>query len=110
MKSKLCKLTAALFLMITASVPLRAAEYWEPSTILGSTFERGNGTLFNPYVIHTAQQLANFAYMVYESQDYFENRYIILDNDIVLNDDVIANPSAAKPWMQIGRASCRERV
>ena len=54
MKSKLCKLTAALFLMITAAVPLRAAEYWEPSTILGSTFERGNGTLFNPYVIHTA--------------------------------------------------------
>ena len=60
MKSKLCKLTAALFLMITAAVPLRAAEYWEPSTILGSTFERGNGTLFNPYVIHTAQQLANY--------------------------------------------------
>lgn len=41
--------------------------------------------------------------MVYESQDYFENRYIILDNDIVLNDDVIANPSAAKPWMPIGK-------
>lgn len=103
MKSRLTQLTAAILLVFTAAMPLRAAEYWEPSTHLGSTFERGNGTLFNPYVIHTAQQLANFAYMVYESQDYFENRYIILDNDIVLNDDVMANPSAAKPWMPIGK-------
>lgn len=102
MKSKLSKLAAALLLMIAAAVPLRAAENWEAFP-LGSTFESGSGTRYNPYVIHTAQQLFNFAYMVYESMDYFENCYIILDRDIVLNDDVIANPSAAKAWMPIGK-------
>lgn len=95
MKSKLSKLAAALLFMITAAMPLRAAEKWEAFP-LGSTFESGNGTRYNPYVIHTAQQLFNFAYMVYESMDYFENCYIILDRDIVLNDDVIANPSAIR--------------
>ena len=103
MKSKLCKLTAALFLMITAAVPLRAAEDWYvPSSVPTQVFERGDGSSENPYIISTAQQLANFSYMVYWCYDYYEGKYIALENDIVLNDNLLADQTGAKRWQVIG--------
>ena len=95
---------AVAVLAILAMPQMRGgAESW---TVPGSTpsqvFARGNGSAADPYIIHTAQQLANFAYMVYWCYDYYEGKYIVLDNDIVLNDNVMVNPSGARPWMPIG--------
>lgn len=102
MKAFLREIAVAV-LAILAMPLMRGAESW---TVPGSTpsqvFARGNGSAANPYIINTAQQLANFAYMVYWCYDYYEGKYIVLDNDIVLNDNVMANPSDARPWMPIG--------
>lgn len=90
-------------LAILVMPQMRGAESW---TVPGSTptqvFARGDGSAADPYVIKTAQQLANFAYMVYWCYNYYEDKYIVLDSDIVLNDNVMADPTGARPWMPIG--------
>ncbi|MGN0222538.1 MAG: hypothetical protein ACI4AM_00780, partial [Muribaculaceae bacterium] len=90
-------------LAILAMPPMSGAESWTvPDSYPSQVFARGDGSASDPYVIQTAQQLANFAYMVYWCYDYYEGKYIVLGNDIVLNDNVMADPSGARPWMPIG--------
>ena len=103
MKSRLSKLIAAILIMLIATMPLRAAEDWYvPSSVPTQVFERGDGSSENPYIISTAQQLANFSYMVYWCYDYYEGKYIALENDIVLNDNLLADQTGAKRWQVIG--------
>ena len=94
---------AVAVLAILSIWPMRGAESWSvPGSTPSQVFASGSGSASDPYIINTAQQLANFAYMVYECKDYYEDKYIALGRDIVLNDNVIANPSSAKAWMPIG--------
>ena len=90
-------------LAILVMPQMRGAESWSvPGSTPSQVFASGSGSASDPYIINTAQQLANFAYMVYECKDYYEDKYIALGRDIVLNDNVVDNPSSAKAWMPIG--------
>lgn|GEM_PF-4247102 len=66
----------------------------------------GEGTLNNPYIITTSQQLADFAYMVNNGTSYSGN-YIKLDADIDLNygSTVTAASASYIQWKPIGGAS-----
>lgn len=66
------------------------------------------GTQDDPIRIRTAQQLANFAYMVNEGET-FKGKYILLTDDIVLNEGVMsengfksAGASSFQSWVPIG--------
>ena len=63
----------------------------------------GEGTLNNPYIITTSQQLADFAYMVNNGTSYSGN-YIKLDADIDLNyGSTVTDASASyAQWKPIG--------
>ncbi len=102
MKAFLRGIAVAVLAILTMPL-MRGAESWNvPDSTPSQVFARGNGSAADPYIIRTAQQLANFAYMVYWCYDYYEGKYIVLDNDIVLNYKVMANPTGAHPWMPIG--------
>ncbi len=97
------RVIAVTVLAILTIWPMRGAESWSvPGSTPSQVFASGSGSSSDPYIINTAQQLANFAYMVYECKDYYEGKYIALGCDIVLNYNVMANPSSAKAWMPIG--------
>ena len=61
----------------------------EPSSVwdgsIADVFADGDGSEEDPYRIKTAKQLALFAYLVNDGVD-FSDEYIVLENDIVLND------------------------
>lgn len=63
----------------------------------------GSGTETNPYIIKTAQQLANLSYMVNNGKRY-SKEYFRLDSDIDLNSGlyVTSSSSSAKQWTPIG--------
>lgn len=102
MKASLRGIAVAVLAILTMPL-MRGAESWTvPDSTPSQVFARGSGSSSDPYIINTAQQLANFAYMVYWCYDYYEGKYIALGSDIVLNDNVMANPTGAHPWMPIG--------
>lgn len=102
MKAFLRGIAVAVLAILTMPL-MRGAESWNvPDSTPSQVFARGSGSSSDPYIINTAQQLANFAYMVYWCYDYYEGKYIALGRDIVLNDNVMANPTGARPWMPIG--------
>lgn len=76
----------------------------------GLPYEDGLGTQEAPYIIKTAQQLANLAYSVNSGQK-FTGSYFKLANDIDLNPGVTFDPdneasySAAAAWTPIGAES-----
>ena len=85
-----------------------AADTWsyptkEPDKSLGG----GNGDAYNPYLIKTAQQLADFAYLVNHGND-FKGKHVALAADITLNDitfDDNNEPTKRdnlKMWVNIG--------
>ena len=53
---------------------------------VASSYQKGNGTESNPYVIANGEELAYFSSML-QTEDY-ENIYFLLKNDIVLNDGI----------------------
>ena len=70
-------------------------------------FGGGTGSQSDPYLITSAQELANLAYMVNDGE-YYKGKYFKLTTDITLNDNVLnddgtpntsANPQA---WTPIG--------
>ena len=96
-QSMTCRLLAVLMLILSAPSALMAADSWiyptsEPKTPFGG----GNGMKDTPYLISTAQHLANLAYMVTTKRNSYSGKYFMLLNDIVLNDGVIASGEVKK--------------
>lgn len=64
----------------------------------------GKGTLLDPIVIETAEQLAQFAYLVNEKEQSFADKVVVLANDINLTKTV--NGQRVQ-WIPIGQAYYR---
>ena len=79
---------------------------WSYPTATPTLTWTGEGTLNNPYIITTSQQLADFAYMVNNGTTYSGN-YIKLGADIDLNyGSTVTDASASySQWKPIGGAS-----
>ncbi|MBR1404403.1 MAG: InlB B-repeat-containing protein [Treponema sp.] len=79
---------------------------WTYPTAAPTLTWTGEGTLNNPYVITTSQQLADFAYMVNNGTTYSGN-YITLGADIDLNyGSTVTDASASySQWKPIGGSS-----
>lgn len=79
---------------------------WSYPTATPALTWTGEGTLNNPYVITTSQQLADFAYMVNNGTTYSGN-YITLGADIDLNYGYTVTDASASysQWKPIGGAS-----
>lgn len=99
-------LLACLFCLQTAW----AAESWNyptKETKPDGKFGGGSGTAESPYLIKTAQQLADLAWKVNDGTKY-KGTYFELTNDIVLNDiefgsdNKPTNLNSLKEWKSIG--------
>lgn len=79
--------------MLMALVPQAAwaADDWtHPTGDITNPFGGGKGTKDDPYIISTAQHLANLSHMVnYKDKDY-SGKYFLMTRDIVLNDNVLS--------------------
>lgn len=75
---------------------------WYPSTTPTPSWT-GSGTENNPYVITTAEQLADLAYLVNNGNSY-ATKWFSLGTDIELNEGytVTASNYACKQWTPIG--------
>lgn len=76
----------------------------EPTEICSA----GTGAADDPYQVTAAQQLANIAYLVNETEETFAGKYFILKNDIVLNSGVLTavaggTDGSLRQWTPIGR-------
>lgn len=82
---------------------------WAYSTAEPTEFcSAGTGTADDPYQVTAAQQLANIAYLVNETEETFAGKYFILKNDIVLNSGVLTavaggTDGSLQQWTPIGR-------
>lgn len=76
---------------------------WSYPTSRPQQLWSGSGYSYDPYIIKTAQDLANLAYMVNNSNSY-EYTYFKLDRSIDLNYGISVNAysSNAKEWTSIG--------
>ena len=101
MKKIICMVSVVIATLIAPAM-LRAEQWSVPESTPSQVFASGSGTESNPYIIKTAQQLANFAYMVYWCYDYYEGKYIALDSDIALGDEPEPGTTIKRPWMPIG--------
>ena len=88
-----------------------ASATWNYPTSTPSTpFGGGTGTSANPYIISTAQHLANLAYMV-NNGNSFSGYYFKMINDIILNENVLTEEGSLnsvnfKNWIPIGGQYC----
>lgn len=76
----------------------------EPTEICSA----GTGAADDPYQVTAAQQLANIAYLVNETEETFAGKCFILKNDIVLNSGVLTavaggTAGSLQQWRPIGR-------
>lgn len=100
-----------LLSMLPCALPAAAqgVEAWiyptaEPTEICSA----GTGAADDPYQVTDAQQLANIAYLVNETEETFAGKCFILKNDIVLNSGVLAAAEGGaagslRQWTPIGR-------
>ncbi|MGN0222640.1 MAG: hypothetical protein ACI4AM_01300 [Muribaculaceae bacterium] len=103
------RLLFALLLLTATTLSATAGSWAYPESKPETPFDGGTGTINDPYRIATAQQLANFAWLVNDGED-FEGEYVALTADITLNDIVfyetnhqIAYLNNYTPWVMIGR-------
>ena len=105
-------LLLALSLIFVGTLPSVAdskAESWSyPSSNPGFGSFSGSGTASSPYLIQSAQDLANLAYIVTDDNDDVTGKYFKMTRDIYLNDftvdaerTVTANGDL-KEWTPIG--------
>ncbi|MCI7379780.1 MAG: hypothetical protein MSH66_08425 [Bacteroidales bacterium] len=99
-----------LLSMLLSALPAAAqdVEAWtyptdEPTEICSA----GTGSADDPYQVTDAQQLANIAYLVNETEETFAGKCFILKNDIVLNSGVLAAAEGGaagslRQWTPIG--------
>ncbi len=85
------------------------AEVWSyPSSNPKLTSFSGNGTTSSPYLIQSAQQLANLAYIVTDGNDDVTDKHFKLTCDIYLNDFTVSATGTLtangdlKEWTPIG--------
>lgn len=78
-------------LMVLVPQAAWAADEWtHPTGDIKNPFGGGKGTKDDPYIISTAQHLANLSHMVnYKDKDY-SGEYFLMTRDIVLNDNVLS--------------------
>ncbi|MFW5582984.1 MAG: hypothetical protein ACOCNU_05245 [Bacteroidales bacterium] len=100
-----------LLSMLLSVLPAAAqgVEAWtypaaEPTEICSA----GTGAADDPYQVTAAQQLANIAYLVNETEETFAGKCFILKNDIVLNSGVLTavaggTDGSLQQWTPIGR-------
>ena len=91
MKTKLHLIIMSLVLLFVAggqSICLAADSWSYPESKPSNPFGGGSGRQSDPYIINSAQELANLAYMVNHGTKY-EGKYFRLTTDIVLNDLII---------------------
>ncbi|MCL2283836.1 MAG: hypothetical protein FWC26_11030 [Fibromonadales bacterium] len=87
------KLDSAKKWVYDGSYPKLSADYM--SFDIAYLFESGNGEEDTPYVIKTKRQLTNFAKLVNNGRELFENKYVALGDDITLEGK----------WIPIGTSS-----
>lgn len=99
-----------LLSMLPCALPAAAqgVEAWiyptaEPTEICSA----GTGAADDPYQVTAAQQLANIAYLVNETEETFAGKCFILKNDIVLNSGVLTavaggTDGSLQQWTPIG--------
>ena len=83
MKTKLHLIIMSLFLLFVAggqSVCLAAESWSYPSSKPVTPFGGGKGSKSNPYIISTAQHLANLSWMISNGEDY-KGDYFVMTND-----------------------------
>lgn len=76
---------------------------WYPTSTPASAWESGSGTTNDPYLVVTAQQLANLAYFVNNGISFI-GKYFKLSSDIDLNNgySVYTVSDSYKTWTPIG--------
>lgn len=100
-----------LLSMLLSVLPAAAqgVEAWTYSTAKPTEIcSAGTGAADDPYQVTAAQQLANIAYLVNETEETFAGKCFILKNDIVLNSGVLAavaggTAGSLQQWTPIGR-------
>lgn len=93
MKTQLHLIILCLLLFLAGGgCVIHAAETWSYpyDEAPDGKFGGGTGSQSDPYLISTAQHLADLAYMVNDGEDY-KGKYFAMTNDITLNEDVIAD-------------------
>ncbi len=101
-----------LSFMLLGTLPMVAdskAELWTyPSSNPKLTSFSGNGTASSPYLIQSAQDLANLAYVVTDGNDDVTGKYFKMTRDIYLNDFTvdedgnITTTGVLREWTPIG--------
>ena len=100
-----------LLSMLLSVLPAAAqgVEAWTYSTAKPTEIcSAGTGAADDPYQVTAAQQLANIAYLVNETEETFAGKCFILKNDIVLNSGVLTavaggTDGSLQQWTPIGR-------
>ncbi len=99
-------LCMVLSLMPAISVTASAVDTWDyPSSVPGTPFSSGSGTVGDPYEIDTPQELANLSFLIKSGNEAYSAStvYYKLTANIVLNDVIVdATSTTAKAWTPIG--------
>lgn len=101
-------LLSMLLSVLPAAAQGEGAAWTYPNAVPSEICSAGTGTADNPYQVTAAQQLANIAYLVNETEETFAGKYFILKNDIVLNSGVLTavaggTDGSLQQWTPIGR-------
>ena len=97
----------ALLFLLSFSVFAKESTVWDGT--IADSFAGGTGSETDPYVIKTAEQLAYFSHSISSGITSYVDKYIKLENDIVLNDT--SNPNwlnNAKVFEPIGNSATVE--
>ena len=117
-KNKFREIARTLALVLAMSFGMspmtaHAADEWQiPTSAPQQPFE-GKGTSTSPYLISSAQDLANLAYMIAKKYEQYKGKYFRQTCDIVLNDNLVKKDSngksvegdgtnTAKQWLPMG--------
>lgn len=101
-------LLSMLLSVLPAAAQGEGAAWTYPNAVPSEICSAGTGTADDPYQVTDAQQLANIAYLVNETEETFAGKCFILKNDIVLNSGVLAAAEGGaagslRQWTPIGR-------
>lgn len=100
-------LLSMLLSVLPAAAQGEGAAWTYPNAVPSEICSAGTGTADDPYQVTAAQQLANIAYLVNETEETFAGKCFILKNDIVLNSGVLTavaggTAGSLQQWTPIG--------
>ena len=101
-------LLSMLLSVLPAAAQGEGAAWTYPNAVPSEICSAGTGAADDPYQVTAAQQLANIAYLVNETEETFAGKCFILKNDIVLNSGVLTavaggTDGSLQQWTPIGR-------